>query len=197
MKKIIVSLFIYAYIAYSNIYGADIPLIFGVNEINIKSNSGYKNIYGIFINQDSILISSNEIESYPLNIKVSSLDDSVSFKICIANANLIFSDENLAILKITNYTDDYCNFSSPKYYHKYLINNQIIDILTNPSPVLKSPKIKLKNYIKYTEEHKDSQLPYFNNNYEFIGIKNGERLIDIKHIETFLQKYEETVNKYL
>ena len=102
--------------------------ILGVVKLDINFNNGeFGSTFGFFLDEDTI-ITSSAITSlgFPLDINVKIKDDNADLIICIAKARLLASDTNrsLAMLKIKNYTDDYCNYSNEKIYHQELIRNQ-------------------------------------------------------------------------
>ncbi len=155
-------------------------LIAGVAKIDINFSSGaYSGGFGVFIDESYVVTNAFD-EGYPSDINIKILDDGLL--ICIAKANLVSSNEQLSLLKITHYTDDYCNLSSPKLYHKELISMQVIAKL-KPQVLESSSPFLLKN------ARLEQGFPYFDKNGRFMGIFSDGRLIDAEQIYRFAKAY--------
>lgn len=155
-------------------------LIAGVAKIDINFSSGaYSGGFGVFIDESYVVTNAFD-EGYPSDINIKILDDGLL--ICIAKANLVSSNEQLSLLKITHYTDDYCNLSSPKLYHKQLISMQVI-IRLKPQVLESSSPFLLKN------ARLEQGFPYFDKNGRFMGIFSDGRLIDAEQIYRFAKAY--------
>lgn len=161
--------------------------ISGVIKIDINFNSGANDGgFGIFVNEDYIVTSDFSKDlGYPSDINIKLIDDDLL--ICIAKARLISSNANLSLLKITHYTDDYCNTSSPKNYHKELISMQIIDRLKPQR--LESGSPFLLNNAKKAQVYQQG-FPYFNENGLFVGIFSNGKIINAKQIYQFAESHK-------
>lgn len=167
--------------------------ILGVVKLDINFNNGeFGSTFGFFLDEDTI-ITSSAITSlgFPLDINVKIKDDNTDLIICIAKARLLASDTNrsLAMLKIKNYTDDYCNYSNEKIYHQELIRNQKIQIPNYTKPAkkdivsLESPFF-YKNCIHTMSV--EQGMPYFDNEYNLIGISSNNKIIAVNEIINFI-----------
>ncbi len=157
-------------------------IINGVVKIDIDFDSGaYYGAFGVFVSENHIVTSAFDATlGYPKDIRLKLMDGDLL--ICVAKANLSYSNENLALLKITHYTDDLCNHSSPKLYHKQLIQAQIVGKLGIRSIPLDSPFL-LKNANKTLKL--EQGFPYFDNKGRFIGISSNGKIISQKQIYKF------------
>lgn len=175
--------------------------LLGVIKIDANfANGAFDSTFGIFIDDDTILTShAITYAGFPNDINIKIKDESVDLIICIAKAKLVFSDKqsSLAILKITNYTDDYCNFSHKKHYHKILIDNQQIPLFHTNNTM--KPKISeipaynspfLINNAKYTINDEQG-FPYFDTNGRFVGISSDNKIITLDTIRHFLREFND------
>ncbi|RAX54069.1 hypothetical protein CCY99_05150 [Helicobacter sp. 16-1353] len=170
--------------------------IAGAIKLDINfANGAFGSKFGIFLDDNTIITSSAITNiGFPSDINVKIKDSKVDLIICIAKARLVVSDENtaLAMLKITHYTDDYCNYSNKKLYHQELINNQKINFRNN----YKSKEIEtisdnspflIQNYKKTIIY--EQGFPYFDKNGRFIGISSNNNIINIDSINKFMQRF--------
>lgn len=157
-------------------------IINGVVKIDIDFDSGaYYGAFGVFVSENHIVTSAFDATlGYPKDIRLKLMDGDLL--ICVAKANLSYSNENLALLKITHYTDDLCNHSSPKLYHKQLIQAQIVGKLGIRSIPLDSPFL-LKNANKTLKL--EQGFPYFDDKGRFVGISSNGKIISQKQIYKF------------
>lgn len=168
----------------------------GVIKLDINfTNGSYKSVFGIFIDDNTMLTSSIIVDSsFPKDINVKIKDDKANLIICIAKARLVNSNESLSILKINNYTDDHCNYSNKKLYHQELIKEQKINLYTTKKPKNsnivnnKSPFL-IANY-KQTFPYQEG-FPFFNQNGELIGIRAKNNIIKIKDIYNFINSVKD------
>lgn len=155
----------------------------GVVKIDINFHSGANDgIFGIFVDENYIVTGSlNALLGYPSDITIKLIDNDLL--ICIAKARLVSSNEYLSLLKITHYTDDYGNYSAPKFYHKYLISTQIISTL-KPQKLESSSPFLLKNAKK--TKNIEQGFPYFDENGRFVGISSNATIIQKEQIYRFV-----------
>ena len=148
---------------------------FGVLRLDVNFNNGaFKSVFGFFVDENTIITSSTITDlAFPLDINVKTKDNSTDLIICIAKARLLASDKNLAMLKITNYTDDYCNFSNKKLYHQEIIQSQKIHLSHTKAP-------KINNKII------EQGMPYFDKNHHLIGISSKNKIIKTDEIMSFI-----------
>lgn len=167
--------------------------IAGVVKLDINFNNGaFKSMFGFFVDEDTIITSSTITNiGFPLDINIKIKDDDTDLIICIAKARLLANDTNksLAMLKITNYTDDYCNYSNKKLYHQEIIKNQKIQIPDYKKPLKRdtiNPKSPFfyKNYMHTIAI--EQGVPYFDKDYNLIGISSNNKIIKIDEIISFI-----------
>ena len=154
----------------------------GAVKIDIDFDSGaYEGAFGVFVNENYIVTSAFDAAlGYPSDIRIKLKDGDLL--VCIAKAGLVYSSENLALLKITHYTDDLCNYSSPKLYHKQLIQAQIVGKITERKIKSNSPFL-LKNANKTLKL--EQGFPYFDDKGRFVGISSNGKIIDAKRVFSF------------
>ena len=157
-------------------------IINGAVKIDIDFDSGaYDGAFGVFVSENHIVTSAfNANLGYPKDIRLKLMDGDLL--ICVAKAELSYSNENLALLKITHYTDDLCGYSSPKLYHKALIRAQIVGKMGARHIPLDSPFL-LKNANKTLKI--EQGFPYFDENGRFVGISSGGKIISQQQIYRF------------
>lgn len=167
--------------------------ILGVIKLDINfSNGAFGSTFGFFLDEDTI-ITSSEITSlgFPIDINVKIKDDDTDLIICIAKARLLASDANksLAMLKLINYTDDYCNYSHKKIYHQELIKSQMIQILHHQKPK-KIEMISIESPLFYKNcmhtISAEQGMPYFDKEYNLIGISSNNKIITLDKIIDFI-----------
>lgn len=167
--------------------------ILGVVKLDINFNNGaFGSIFGFFIDEDTIITSSDITNlGFPLDINIKMKDDDVDLIICIAKARLLANDTNksLAMLKITNYTDDYCNYSDKKLYHQEIIKSQKIQIPNHKKTAKRKivDSTSLFFYKNYMQTIATKQgMPYFDRDYNLIGISSNNEIIKIDEIVSFI-----------
>lgn len=155
----------------------------GAVKIDIDFDSGaYSGGFGVFVNANHIVTSAFNL-GYPKDIRLKLKDGDLL--VCVAKAKLVHSDESLALLKITHYTDDFCNYSPPKLYHKELIDAQIVR-QTKTRKIAPSSPFLLKNANRTLKF--EQGFPYFDENGRFVGISSGGNIINSERIYRFAKK---------
>ncbi len=157
-------------------------IIRGVLKIDIDFSSGaFDGGFGVFVDANHIVTGALDTRlGHPRDIKIKLNDDGLL--ICVAKAQLIRSDEHLTLLKITHYTDDYCNFSHKKYYHKLLINESIISALKPTRLHSRSPFL-IKNARQ--TQNIEQGFPYFDENGAFLGLSSNKQIISSARVYEF------------
>ncbi len=110
------------------------PWIRSVGLAMVSFDDGsFRSGFGILL-PDNIFLTSAELghnaASYPKNILLKMRDKSAGNLICIAQLQLKALDkvQGLALFKVANYTDDYCNIRSQSHYHQKILVHNTYDI---------------------------------------------------------------------
>lgn len=157
----------------------------GAVKIDIDFDSGaYDGGFGVFVSKNLIVTGALDANlGYPKDIRLKLKDGDLL--ICIAKAGLVYSANSLTLLKITHYTDDLCNYSSPKLYHKQLISAQIVDKI-NARKIAPNSPFLLKNARKTLKF--EQGFPYFDEKGRFVGISSNGKVISAKRVFDFARR---------
>lgn len=157
----------------------------GAVKIDMDFDSGaYYGAFGVFVSANHIVTGAFDATlGYPKDIRLKLKDGDLL--VCVAKAELVHSDESLALLKLTHYTDDLCNYSSPKLYHKELIDAQIVGRI-KARPIAPSSPFLLKNASRTLKL--EQGFPYFDENGRFVGISSGGKVINAERVYRFAKR---------
>lgn len=157
----------------------------GAVKIDMDFDSGaYDGAFGVFVSANRVVTGALDATlGYPKDIRLKLKDGDLL--VCVAKAELVHSDESLALLKITHYTDDLCNYSSPKLYHKELINAQIVGQI-KARPIAQSSPFLLKNASRTLRL--EQGFPYFDESGRFAGISSGGKVINAERVYRFAKR---------